>query len=780
MGTDTFSHDHYSTSGAGNAGESDPVRNILSSLKNVKRSGSGWTARCPAHDDQHNSLCVGYGRDGRALIDCKVGCEPERIVAALNLKMSDLFAGKQSKKRARRSIPADEPSTVQQSDEYSSCTLAAYAAEKQLPEAFLRSLGLSDFRYAGRDAVRMPYLNGEGLQAAVRYRTALKKSEASDNRFKWKAGSKLCLYGLWKIESAQKAGHVVLCEGESDVHTLWYHDIPALGVPGADTWREEWAEHLEGISTIYVVIEPDKGGEAVRRWLDKSRIRERVQLLDLRTAKDPSGLYLQAPNAFRDQWKKAINASTAWTSVEQAEAQARMQQAWSLCQDLAQERDILGKFSDALVARGVAGETRAAKLVYLGVTSRFLHRPVSMALKGPSSAGKSFTVEQTLSFFPASAYYALSAMSERALAYSQEPLKHRILVIYEAIGVSGDFASYLVRSLLSEGKVRYETVEKSAKGLQPRLMEREGPTGLIVTTTAISLHPENETRMLSIPVADSQEQTRRVLLALADESRVERTATPAEWLALQEWLECAEHSVTIPYGRKLAESMPAVAVRLRRDFNTLLNLIRAHAILHQMTRHRNDQGKIVASLADYAAVRALVVDLISEGVEATVSNTVRDTVEAVRALCGQTDITISIAQLAAHLKLDKAAVSRRVKSCLAGGYLRNLETSKGRPAKLVIGDDLPEDRQILPLPEQLGSEQEAQEYEAPDAQEQEGECCTVDGETAENDTSAPVSDTETGARRDGWTAVPPGSILGAGVYRFDQRTGRTYRKAAVN
>ena len=62
---------------------------------------------------------------------------------------------------------------------------------------------------------------------------------------------------------------------------------------------------------------------------------------------------------------------------------------------------------------------------------------------------------------------AVTAMSERALAYGDEPLKHRILVLYEAEGMSGDTASYLIRSLLSEGCVRYETVEKTRRGCRP-------------------------------------------------------------------------------------------------------------------------------------------------------------------------------------------------------------------------------------------------------------------------------------------------------------------------
>ena len=114
-------------------------------------------------------------------------------------------------------------------------------------------------------------------------------------------------------------------------------------------------------------------------------------------------------------------------------------------------------------------------------------RPVSVVVKGPSSGGKSFIVERVLSFFPESAYYALTAMSEKSLVYDDEPLEHRFLVVYEAAGMNGDLTSYFMRSLLSEGRLRYTTIEKTQEGLRPRLIEREGPTGLIVTTTAIRL-----------------------------------------------------------------------------------------------------------------------------------------------------------------------------------------------------------------------------------------------------------------------------------------------------
>jgi hypothetical protein len=170
---------------------------------------------------------------------------------------------------------------------------------------------------------------------------------------------------------------------------------------------------------------------------------------------------------------------------------------------------------------------------------------------------------------------------------------------------------------------------------------------------------------------------------------------------LQKWLETAEHRATISFAQILAERIPAVAVRLRRDFGALLCLIRAHAILHQATRERNPEGRIIATLDDYVAVRELVADLVAEGVEATVPKNVRETVEAVKRLHAEASEPITNAAVAKELKLDKSAASRRVRVALDGGYLNNLEDRKGRPARLMPGDPLPDDVVVLPTPEEV-------------------------------------------------------------------------------
>jgi DNA-binding Lrp family transcriptional regulator len=356
---------------------------------------------------------------------------------------------------------------------------------------------------------------------------------------------------------------------------------------------------------------------------------------------------------------------------------------------LAQSPSILDEFARSCRDRGVVGETRVLMLLYLVLTSRLLLRIVSAVLKGPSSAGKSFLAEQVLAYFPPAAYEFITAMSDKALVYDDSPLSHRFLVFAEAVGASGSTASYLIRSLLSEGRLVYKV--KDPGGLGTRTLIREGPAGMLLTTTAIGLHPENETRMLSIPVDDSAAHTREVLVSLA-EARVTPPVDP-DWIALQEWLADSERRVVIPFARRLAELIPPIAIRLRRDFATVLSLIEAHALLHQATRARDDDGRIVAVEADYVAVRGLVAELLAEEVGTTVPPTVREAVEAVRRLSKRSGPP-AVGDVAGELGVDPSAASRRVARAEVAGYL--VRRKHGRNVSLSLAAALPGDVPVLP------------------------------------------------------------------------------------
>ena len=656
-----------------------------------KRSGNAWIAKCPAHDDTHASLSI-TERNGRTLIYCHSGCDQNAVISALGDR--GLWP---DNNKVEFSIPSVERAHLHTPPGF---TLAEYAEAKRIPLDFLTKIGLSEIPHkvqggvqkgghAKPNIVRIPYLDRGGVETAVRLRMALH----GPDRFRWKKGSKPSLYGLWRLSGGDD---IMLCEGESDCHTLWFHHIEAVGFPGAANWREDRdAAHLKPYKRIFVIVEPDKGGDTVKRWLSSSALRDRAWLVTL-PEKDPSALHLQDPKNFATRFQAALEGAQSWTHSDDRRRNKVKCSAWDRCQKLANRPDILSLFLKYFRLCGVVGEDKTGKLLYLILTSRFLARPVSCVLKGPSSAGKSHITDKVLAFFPEDAYYALSSMSERSLAYSEEPIAHRFLVLYEAAGLKGDFASYLVRSLLSEGRLRYETVEKTKDGMRPKLIERMGPTGLLVTTTNIRLHPENETRLISIPIKDSREQTRAILAALADESNGH--VTLESWRALQTWLAHSEHRVTIPYASTVAELIQPIAVRLRRDFGALLALVRTHAILHQVTRDKDGDGKIIATIQDYSAVRALVGDLIAESTEATVPDVIRKTVRAVDNIAGN---SVTVAEVAKTLKIDRSAAQRRLYAAEDRGFVKNLETKRWLPGRWVADDPLPEDLNVLPTPEEI-------------------------------------------------------------------------------
>ncbi len=682
------------------------LSHILAKLENVKRGANGWTALCPAHGDTRSSLSVAEGDDGRILLHCFAGCAVEEIAAALNITVADLFA---DSPRANRNSNATEAAP-----EYArGLSLEDYATAKRLPADFLRDLGVREIHLNGIKTVGIPYKCADGTEAALRFRVSLD----GDQRFRWRNGSKPMLYGLWKLDKALKVRYVCLVEGESDAQTLWHNNFAAFGLPGAATWREEWAEFFEGFDEIYVVIEPDRGGEAVLNWLRRSKIRSRVSIVRLRGAKDVSELFLKSPENFPAAWRQALAEAEPWAEFERAEIEARAKHLWAKCKKLASREDILEEFAHVLFERGLAGEKAKAKLIYLALTSRLLDRIVSIGPKGASSAGKSYLILRVLEFFPQSAYYQLTAMSDKALAYSEEPIAHRFLVLYEAAALGGDWVSYFVRSLLSEGRLIYETIEKTSEGLKPRRIEREGPTGLIVTTTAIALHPENETRFISIQIDDTPEQTARILRSEAAEASRRRAENSEEieellapWLALQEWIAATNNRVVIPYARAIAELVPPAAVRLRRDFKSVLSLVMAHALLHKATRKRDDQGRIIATLGDYESVRELVHPWIAEGAERAVSKKIRETVAAVKDIRSRKDsslradssLTASVTEIARELKLDRSATYRRIRQAIERGFLQNLERiEKGRAMKIAVGEPMPDDESLLPRVEKI-------------------------------------------------------------------------------
>ena len=372
--------------------------------------------------------------------------------------------------------------------------------------------------------------------------------------------------------------------------------------------------------------------------------------------------------------------------------------------DLLRAPDILERVRGALQRAGFAGTTFVVELLFLIATARLLKHPVSAILRGPSSAGKSYTIKQALAFIPEEEQIVLTAMSAKALLYMERDFRHKLLVIYEAAGMSGDFKAYAIRSLLSEGCLAYSVTDFKRR----RTVEiaKDGPTGLI-SSTAGPVDYEVGTRVLSPNIADTRELTRAIVVSQALGVMNDVTAPDyGPYHALQRLLAIDTPDVRIPFAAQIAAVVDDRAVRLRRDFPALLSLVQAHALLHQHFRQRDADGSVIAKIQDYAAVYRLVCELISEGAERSVPASVRETVQAVFECIyrapGRVELPTgaTVHDIAENLGLTRPSASKRLKRALALGYILERQEPGGRKL-FVLGDRLPEDVRVLPTPEEL-------------------------------------------------------------------------------
>ncbi len=235
------------------------------------------------------------------------------VEVMLVLGRTDLIRDGDSKKKLAPS--SDAPKST-------GCTLSAYAQMKGLPANWLRDeLGLRDVEldlkgqspFAG-PAVEIPYRGVDN--PPIRWRTALTKTETGfDARFRWKYGSKTRPYGVDRLPDAQKADYCIVGEGESDCHVLWYTDFPALGVPGNTNWNDQRdAPLLANIGTIYLICEPDQGGQVFLRKFQRSVLRPRLKVIyfDESIAKDPSELFLLDRNGFKAAMQAMIDKAVLY------------------------------------------------------------------------------------------------------------------------------------------------------------------------------------------------------------------------------------------------------------------------------------------------------------------------------------------------------------------------------------------------------------------------------------------------------------------------------------
>ncbi len=182
----------------------------------VSKSGKGFVAQCPAHEDRKASLTISSGDKG-VVVNCHAGCASERVVHALGLTMADLFYEECQPEDREARAPRRIVATYEYTDE-----------------------------------------TGKVLYRKHRY-------VPKDFRFEPAGPPRRVLYRLHELQTSSVCAFLV--EGEKDADALCARKLKATTVDtGAKGWRDEYAPCF---ARLPVVIIPDND-EQGRAFAEKA------------------------------------------------------------------------------------------------------------------------------------------------------------------------------------------------------------------------------------------------------------------------------------------------------------------------------------------------------------------------------------------------------------------------------------------------------------------------------------------------------------------------------
>ena len=381
--------------------------------------------------------------------------------------------------------------------------------------------------------------------------------------------------------------------------------------------------------------------------------------------------------------------------------------------EMLESPDLLKRIRCDLESIGIAGERELAMTVYLCGVSRLLPKPLALIVQGPSSSGKSYTVEKVATLFPPETILHATQMTPQALFHMPDgQLKNRFVVAGERSRRENDDTAETTRALremLSAGRLVKLMPEKTVGGeIVTRQIEQEGPIAFAETTTLTSIFDEDLNRCVLLHTDERQEQTRRILNTLSSGYEGNGQAGGVNFIvgrhhALQRSLK--PFDVVVPFAGRLAQLLPADRVELRRAYPLLMTAVQSSALLHQFQRTIDDDGRLIASIDDYVIARHLLAKPMAERLGERLSDGAARFLGELVTAYGQTQFTSKEAHKATTS--SKSAAYGWLAELHDSGFLDMIEAGRGRmPTTWIISEtsSVSDAASYLPSPETISGQ----------------------------------------------------------------------------
>lgn len=465
------------------------------------------------------------------------------------------------------------------------------------------------------------------------------------------------------------------------------------------SWRTRGAaarSNVEGdrLSVALSVSDP-RTGRIHLDTLDLYVARQRASFLDAAATElggDRAALSAELVEVLNRAERRRDDAASdaVGSTVEMSEEDRAEARAWL------EEPGLLDRLVTDLAGLGVVGEATNLMTCYLATISRKAERPLGVLVQSSSAGGKSTLVDAVCSLVPPEDLVSLSSMTAQALYYlGSRGLAHKVLSVAEEQGTSR--ASYALKLLLSEGRLTIASTGKDrASGrLVTRSYETPGPLALLMTSTATTIDPELENRLVVLGVNEDVAQTEAIIAAQRRGATVEgmlarraRGDTRRRHANVQRLLEPLP--IVIP---DLATDFPSSATRHRRDHAKMLSLVAAVTLLHQFQRERrtvtasgDDATFLVATAQDVEFGVDLARRVLARGTDSLAPQTAR-LLEAVRGRAGAvsrragvepTDVDVTRREMRELLGWSDAQVRAATDRLVALEYLVVAGGGRGR------------------------------------------------------------------------------------------------------
>ncbi len=238
-----------------------------------------------------------------------------------------------------------------------------------------------------------------------------------------------------------------------------------------------------------------------------------------------------------------------------------------------------------LQATGIQGEQDNSMILYLAMTSRKCHDPLSVICLAKSGMGKSYLMEKVANCLPGEDKKEHTQFTGNSFYYyKREEIRGKVFLIEDLDGAQE--VLFPIRELQTKKRISKTVTIKDKQGqLRTVTLVVEGPVSVIGCTTREKVYEDNANRSILIYIDGSKEQDARIMdyqkqlrAGIVDDAK--EKATVQQLQNMQKLLQPVR--VINPYATLI--ELPQELFKPRRTLPLLLSFIEAITFYHQHQR----------------------------------------------------------------------------------------------------------------------------------------------------------------------------------------------------